>query len=137
MEAELPTRRTLIIAGGKALAATNLGYRAWDRGVGLLGQDPAYSPGVLGKGAASEGLLRPVRAAILAANPHDMQPWLFEVEPGAIIVSADRARNLGSFDPFRREMHLGVGAAIENLVLAASFLCSGSRAEAWLIIRAA
>ena len=37
----------------------------------------------------------------------------------SIEVFADRARNLGAFDPFRREMHLGLGAAIENLVLAA------------------
>jgi nitroreductase len=34
-------------------------------------------------------------------------------------VSADRARHLGTFDPFRREMHLGVGCAIENFVCAA------------------
>ncbi|MQA30780.1 MAG: hypothetical protein GEU82_13255 [Luteitalea sp.] len=37
----------------------------------------------------------------------------------AITVYADRSRHLGSFDPFRREMHLGLGCAIENLVLAA------------------
>jgi hypothetical protein len=36
-----------------------------------------------------------------------------------IRVFADRARNLGAFDPFRREIHLGLGAAIENIVLAA------------------
>jgi hypothetical protein len=35
-------------------------------------------------------------------------------------VYADRARNLGTFDPFRREMHLGLGCAIENLLRAAS-----------------
>ncbi|HML08782.1 MAG TPA: hypothetical protein VK430_11735 [Xanthobacteraceae bacterium] len=59
-----------------------------------------------------------MRAAILAANPHDTQPWLFAIGDNAVTVLADRARNLGTFDPFRREMHLGLGAAIENLVLA-------------------
>jgi hypothetical protein len=41
------------------------------------------------------------------------------VSADAIAVYADRARHLGTFDPFRREMHLGVGCAIENLTLAA------------------
>jgi nitroreductase len=54
----------------------------------------------------------------LAANPHDTQPWLFRLGDDSIDVFADRARNLGAFDPFRREMHLGLGAAIENLILA-------------------
>jgi hypothetical protein len=57
--------------------------------------------------------------AILASNPHDTQPWLFGVGDSAMTVFADRGRHLGSFDPFRREMHLGLGAAVENLVLAA------------------
>lgn len=34
-------------------------------------------------------------------------------------LGGDRTRHLGSFDPFRREMHLGLGAALENLALAA------------------
>jgi nitroreductase len=42
-----------------------------------------------------------------------------EVSDSAITVYADRARHLGTFDPFRREMQLGLGCAIENLVLAA------------------
>ena len=63
------------------------------------------------------------QAAIARRNPgseqHDTQPWLFDVRENAITVFADRARNLGTFDPFRREMHLALGAAIENLVLTA------------------
>jgi len=70
-------------------------------------------------GDAADGIKRPLRAAILAANPHDTQPWLFGIADNSITVFADRARNLGTFDPFRREMHLGLGAAVENLVLAA------------------
>jgi nitroreductase len=60
-----------------------------------------------------------LRAAILTSNRHDTQPWLFKVTEDAITLFADRGRNLGTFDPFRREMHLGLGAALENLVLAA------------------
>src|SRR5271157_1674233 len=113
-------RRGVLIGGGAfALALAGLGYRAWDRGVGSAGEGSAYEPWRTWEGVADDGLLRPVRAAILAANPHDTQPWAFAVGPEAIEVFADRSRNLGSFDPFRREMHLGLGAAIENLSLAA------------------
>jgi nitroreductase len=67
-----------------------------------------------------DGPRQPLHAAILAANPHDTQPWLFAAQGASITVLADRSRHLGSFDPFRREMHLGVGCAIENLMRAAS-----------------
>jgi hypothetical protein len=60
-----------------------------------------------------------LHAAILASNPHDTQPWLFAVGEDTITLFADRSRNLGAFDPFRREMHLGLGAVVENLALAA------------------
>ncbi|SDR29872.1 hypothetical protein SAMN05519103_01824 [Rhizobiales bacterium GAS113] len=118
----MQTRRALVIggAGAAALALAGLGYRAWDRGVWSGGEGPAYSPWSDWKGKSADGIKRPLRAAILAANPHDTQPWLFKIGENAITVFADRARNLGTFDPFRREMHLGLGAAVENLVLAAS-----------------
>jgi hypothetical protein len=119
-EAAVISRRVLTVGGGiAALAAAGLGYRAWDRGVVTSGGGPAFLPWGNWEGAPEDGALRPLRAAILAANPHDTQPWAFAVGADGIEVFADRARNLGSFDPFRREMHLGLGAAIENLVLAA------------------
>jgi nitroreductase len=113
-------RRGFLVGGGAfALALAAVGYRAWNRGVGAAGEGPAYEPWRTWEGGLEDGLLRPLRAAILAANPHDTQPWAFAVGPEAIEVFADRSRNLGSFDPFRREMHLGLGAAIENLAVAA------------------
>jgi hypothetical protein len=117
---EVVGRRGVIIgAGALALATAGVGWRAWDRGIGLTGVGPAYQPWRTWKGRPEDGLLRPLRAAILSANPHDTQPWLFVVGPNVIEVFADRSRNLGAFDPFRREMHLGLGAAIENLTIAA------------------
>jgi nitroreductase len=71
------------------------------------------------RGDDTEGNHRPLHAAILAASPHDTQPWRFAVSDGEVPVYADRRRHLGTFDPFRREMHLGVGCAIENFVCAA------------------
>ncbi len=61
-----------------------------------------------------------VAAAILAANPHNTQPWRFRITDRSIDLFADPTRGLGSIDPFQREMHVGLGCAVENLVLAAA-----------------
>jgi hypothetical protein len=114
------TTRRAVIGGAGALLLAGLGYRAWDRGVFSVGEGPAYMPWRNWRSHPGEGPRGPLHAAILAANPHDTQPWLFQVAGESITVLADRGRNLGTFDPFRREMHLGVGCAIENLMRAAA-----------------
>jgi nitroreductase len=114
----VPSRRALVGGAGSLILAA-LGYRAWDRGAFALASGPPYAPWDEWRGTARDGNRRPLRAAILAASPHDTQPWRFAVSSGGIEVYADRARHLGAFDPFRREMHLGLGCAIENLVIAA------------------
>lgn len=114
------SRRALIAGGVGAAALAGLGYRIVDRGVFAGPGGPAYAPWDDWRGSALEGIKRPLHAAILAANPHDTQPWLFEVGDETITVYADRGRNLGAFDPFRREMQLGLGCAIENLCHAAN-----------------
>ena len=117
----MATRRWVIGGGITAAVLAGLGYRAWDRGVFSGIEGPAYTPWTEWNPAnAAEGLKEPVRAAILAANAHDTQPWQFAVSANGVDVYADRSRNLGSFDPFRREMHLSVGAAVANLLIAAS-----------------
>jgi hypothetical protein len=113
------SRRMMIAGGAGALVAAGLGYRIWDRGVFEGPHGAPYAPWDDWQGSIADGMSRPLSAAILAANPHDTQPWLFELGDGRITVYADRARNLGSFDPFRREMQLGIGCAIENFVRAA------------------
>ncbi len=113
------SRRMMIAGGIGAAVVAGAGYRIWDRGVFAGVQGAAYDPWATWQGSIVDGIARPLHAAILAANPHDTQPWLFEIANDTITVYADRLRNLGSFDPFRREMHLGIGAAIENLVRAA------------------
>jgi hypothetical protein len=115
----MPGRRTVIAGGAGALAFIALGYRAWYRGVFAEATGPAYTPWDEWRGSDLDGHRRPLRSAILAASPHDTQPWLFAVSGASLAVYADRARHLGTFDSFRREMHLGLGCAIENLVRAA------------------
>jgi hypothetical protein len=60
-----------------------------------------------------------INAAVLAANAHNTQPWRFMVADHTISIAADAERHIGSFDPFRREMHQSLGCAIENLMIAA------------------
>ena len=111
--------RKAVVAGGAGVVVAALGYRAWNRGVLAGATGPAYLPWEEWRGSDADGTKRPLRSAILAASPHDTQPWLFAVSGSVVAVHADRSRHLGSFDPFRREMHLGVGCAIENFVCAA------------------
>ncbi len=114
-------RRAMLAWSGGAIILTVVGgrVRAMDATASVPDGD-AYSPWQLWNAPSLRGTpLALVAAAVLAANPHDTQPWLFQVSDSAIEIFADASRNLGTMDAFLREMHLGLGCAIENAVLAA------------------
>jgi len=117
------SRRTLLRRVGLGLGTVlvtgsgAIGYRAYDQGVLEAGKGAAYEPWSNWNEHAA--LLPLVGAAILAPSPHNAQAWLFGVGRNQIDVYADPARNTGAIDPFKREMYVGLGAALENLVLAA------------------
>lgn len=104
---------TVVAAGGVV-------WRAVDQGVFSAGRGPAYEPWETWDIDSGRGPLTIVRAGILASNPHNTQPWAFRVGEDAVELYADQARNLGTFDPYLREMHLGLGCALENMMLAAA-----------------
>jgi nitroreductase len=123
-------RRAGLAAGTIAVGGTGaLGYRAYDQGVLQLGQGPAYEPWADWR--RHSGLLPLVAAATLAPNPHNSQPWLFQVGSNRIDLFADASRNIGAIDPFKREKYIGLGAALENLVVAAE--ATGYRAGVTLM----
>jgi len=117
------TRRTLLrragLAGGTlvVLGAGAMGYRAYDSGVFSVGDGAAYDPWRSWQEHRGTPLGM-VAAAILAANAHNTQAWLFRVSDSRIDLFADRSRGIGAIDPFRREMYVSMGCAIENCVIA-------------------
>jgi hypothetical protein len=66
--------------------------------------------------------------AILAPNPHNIQPWLVDLrQPEQIDLYCDRTRLLPQTDPFSRQILIGHGGFLELLDLAAS--AAGHRTE--------
>lgn len=106
--------------GGATLIAAVGGtvWRAVDQGVFSIGQGPAYEPWTNWRDAATPAE-RIVAAGILASNPHNSQPWIFRITETTIDLFADRTRQIGTVDPFLREMYIGLGCALENTLLAA------------------
>jgi hypothetical protein len=104
---------TLAVGG-----ASGLTVRAIGQDVLTPGRGGAYAAWRQRSGSEQDGLLALVRAAVLAANGHNTQPWLFVVERDRIDVFADATRGEGALDPLGRELHLSLGCALENLALA-------------------
>jgi hypothetical protein len=117
----LMKRRSFLKGAGivSVLAGGGLVWRAGSTGVFSTGKGPAYEPWKNWRSDKAEGPLGLVRTAILAASPHNTQPWLFHIDGSTIDLFADLERNIGAIDSDLREMYIGVGCALENLLLAA------------------
>jgi hypothetical protein len=115
-------QRRSFLKGSGAVIVVVVGagvWRAYDEGVFSVGEGPAYQPWKDWQNE-KDGPLALVRAAILAASPHNTQPWLFKVTDNQIELYADTGRYPGALDPYLREQHIGLGCALENLMLAAA-----------------
>jgi hypothetical protein len=103
---------TLVVAGTGVVA-----YRGFDNRV--LGYDAGHAYDPWRYWRDDPGPLGMVAVAILAANPHNTQPWIFDVSRARIDLYSDPDRRTGALDPLGREHVIGLGCALENLVLAA------------------
>ncbi|MGO9336396.1 MAG: Acg family FMN-binding oxidoreductase [Terracidiphilus sp.] len=126
-------KRRLFLKSAGAVSVLAVGggvWRACDQGVFSVGKGPAYEPWKDWRTQSGNGPLALVRSAILAASPHNTQPWLFRITPASIELLIDTGRNVGALDPYLREEHIGIGCALENLMLAAA--ANGYQATATL-----
>lgn len=113
-----------VLGGGAVLAAGAV----W--AVPRLDAMPAAAvAGWTGPSADERDIRRRALAwAMLAPNPHNMQPWLVDLsEPDVVTLHLDRTRLLPQTDPFSRQITIGHGAFLELLSIAAS--AEGYRAE--------
>lgn len=60
-----------------------------------------------------------LRYAVLAPSSYNTQPWKFSVSDQEIHVYCDKSRWLRIADPEQRELHINVGCALENFLIAA------------------
>jgi hypothetical protein len=104
-------RRTFLALAAGGTGAMACGYYAAESGEAF---EPWKFPGTE---ARPERVV--ANAALLACSPHNTQPWALRVTAEHIDVLAATSRNLGLMDGLRRELHIGLGCAIENGVVAA------------------
>jgi hypothetical protein len=104
-----------LMGGGVIAAAAPLGACAAGPD-----QDPARWWRHPGQGE-SDLRRRVLSYALLAPNPHNMQPWKADLRaPGEITLHMDLDRLLPVTDPFNRQIVIGTGAFLELLSLAAA-----------------
>ena len=109
--------------------------RGFVRVLGSTAVIAAAVPGLAGCAAVPDAATEPWRIAgrdpdprrrlvswaILAPNPHNLQPWLVELPPdGSIVLRQDPTRTLPMTDPPQRQLTIGHGAFLELLTLAAA-----------------
>jgi hypothetical protein len=119
------TRRQ-IVAGAGALAVAGVAGRAWQQGL-LGGGHPALAAWDDWNSQRQAGVLRLVGGAVLAASPHNTQPWTFAVGRLGVDIFEVPGRALGTMDPFGRERLAGLGGAIHNMALASTALGRAAR----------
>ena len=110
-----------VLGGGTILAAT--GCAPAD------GPDPRaawVNPGA----GETDPRRKALSFAILAPNPHNMQPWIVDLSvPDTITLYVDRTRLLPVTDPFNRQITIGCGGFLELLVRALGGLGRDSSVE--------
>jgi hypothetical protein len=122
----MTSRRTFLRVAGTSAVILAAG------GVGLTQCDPMPGEAIEAwKGPAPnvrDPRVRALSYALLAPNPHNMQPWIVDVgEANAVTFICDRTRLLSETDPYSRQITIGCGAFLELLRMAAAE--QGFRAE--------
>lgn len=113
----LSRRRFIATVGGGLIFAAGAGTAAFS-----LTRTPhaALAPWTEA-GQYSEPRRFALSYAILAPNPHNLQPWLVDLsEPDVVTLLPDPDRRLPETDPFDRQLTIGLGCFLELMRIAAS-----------------
>lgn len=110
------TRRDFVKGTAGVAAAVAVGgvgaIALWDRATQPQSEADAWE--------AADGVERILLAATLAPSSHNTQPWRFRVGAQEIDLLGDTGRTMGAADPRLRELHVSLGCALENAVIAAA-----------------
>ena len=113
-------RRALLVAGGTVIALSAGGVAAAvSRTDAMHDYDSAVlrnRQALVANSAASDL----VRYATLAPSGHNTQPWRFRLHDGGIDIVPEFTRRPPVVDPDDHHLFIGLGAAAENLALAAA-----------------
>lgn len=109
-----------LVGGGVVLAAT-----ASAAGCAPAGADPRAAWNNPGAGE-TDIRRKALSFAILAPNPHNMQPWMADLRtPGEVTFYVDRTRLLPVTDPFNRQIVIGFGGVLAYFQMALRQLGQG------------
>ncbi|MEM7458683.1 MAG: twin-arginine translocation pathway signal protein [Pseudomonadota bacterium] len=112
------TRRNILMTGGAAALVGGIGTVSVAHGPGLA---KARAPWRAAGESFGDPRLDALSYAILAPNPHNRQPWQFDlVGDDRIDVYVDLERRLPHTDPFDRQITIGFGCMMELLRMAAA-----------------
>ncbi|MEO0712494.1 MAG: twin-arginine translocation pathway signal protein [Pseudomonadota bacterium] len=112
------TRRGVLklVGGGVVLAAAGAGGFVAANGPSRSAREPWRLAGQYG-----DYRRRALSYALLAPNPHNLQPWTVKLEDSdALTLYADPKRKLPATDPYDRQITIGCGAFLELLRMAAA-----------------
>ena len=113
-------RQFLALVGSAAAYAALKPHEAWAKKLpaGSVSIQPwQLAPEASGSPADIARAL--IAAAVLAPSHWNAQPWRFESEQNTIRIVSDASRWMPAVDPDQRSLHLSLGAALENLLMAA------------------
>lgn len=89
-----------------------------DRNFGPEGNNPFKNSEAMG---FSKPILNALNIGITAPNPHNVQPWKFEIlDDQSANLYVDERRLLKDTDPPSRQIHIGQGTFLETLAIGAS-----------------
>lgn len=112
----MPRRKALTLIGGGTVFAATASTAGF-----LTTRTPhsALAPWETA-GGYDDPRLNALSFALLAPNPHNLQPWQVGLEgPDTVLIHRDPARRLPETDPYDRQITIGLGCFVEQMVLAA------------------